>query len=70
MIESTQRKMTKSESARLGAIALNSDPEKKRASVLKGIETKRRNKLQAKFSSITIEQSIEQWKKLLIDKDR
>jgi hypothetical protein len=70
MKQNAQRKMTRSEYSRLGAIALNSDPEKKRASILKGIETKRRNKLQVKLGLIATEQTIEQWKKLLIDKDR
>jgi hypothetical protein len=69
MKQNAQRKMTRSEYSRLGAIALNSDPEKKRASILKGIETKRRNKLQVKLGLIATEQTIEQWKKLLIDKD-
>lgn len=70
MKQNVQRKMTRSEYSRLGAIALNSDPEKKRASVLKGIETKRRNKLLVKLGLIADEQTVEQWKKLLIDKDR
>jgi hypothetical protein len=70
MKQNVQRKMTRSEYSRLGAIALNSNPEKKRASILKGIETKRRKKLQVKLGLIATEQTIEQWKKLLIDKDR
>jgi hypothetical protein len=48
-------KLSFSELGKRGAAALNGDPVKKRASVLKGVETKRRNALLAKIDSLSKE---------------
>lgn len=53
--ETSERKMTRSEYSRLGAMALNSDPVKKRASILKGLETRKRNQLKIKLAELSDE---------------
>lgn len=67
---SDKPKMTRLEICRLGALALNSNPEKKRAATIKAMETKRRKKLTAQLGAITLEQNVNEWKKLIIDKDK
>jgi hypothetical protein len=60
-------KLSFSELGKRGAAALNNDPVKKRASVLKGVETKRRKALLAKIDSLSKEQQLKEYKKLTIE---
>jgi hypothetical protein len=63
-------KMNRTEISRLGGLALAKDPEKKRASILKGLATKRRKKLTGQLGTVTAEQSVNEWKKLIIDEKK
>lgn len=48
--ETSEIKMTRSEYSKLGALALNGNPEKKKAAILKGLETRKRNRLRMKLA--------------------
>ena len=62
-------KLSFSELGKRGAAALNSDPVKKRAAVLKGLETRRRQRLEAKLESVSKEQQLQQYQKLTLDQE-
>ena len=53
--ETSERKMTRSEYSRLGALALNGNPEKKRAATLKAVETRKKNQLRMKLAAFNVE---------------
>jgi hypothetical protein len=60
-------KLSFSELGKRGAAALNNDPVKKRASILKGIETKRRKALLAKIDSLSKDRQLNEYQKLMLD---